>query len=187
MSRIYVLRLGHRISRDKRITTHVCLVARAFGANGCLIAGDFDPQVCRTVNDVCRRWGGIFECGYVENWRAFLRRWRENNGVIVHLTMYGINLPEIIDRIRSIYSEGRDILVVVGAEKVPWDLYQLSDFNIAIGNQPHSEVAALAVFLDWLFKGAELNRIFPDAEIRIIPQQKGKKVVRIFKRKTSLT
>jgi len=29
---ITILRIGHRISRDKRITTHVALVARAFGA-----------------------------------------------------------------------------------------------------------------------------------------------------------
>ena len=34
---INVLRLGHRIGRDKRITTHVALVARAFGADKILI------------------------------------------------------------------------------------------------------------------------------------------------------
>ena len=34
---ITVLRIGHRISRDKRITTHVALVARAFGADNILI------------------------------------------------------------------------------------------------------------------------------------------------------
>ena len=30
---INVLRLDHRIGRDTRITTHVCLTARAFGAS----------------------------------------------------------------------------------------------------------------------------------------------------------
>ena len=34
---IIVLRIGHRIGRDKRITTHVALVARAFGANEIII------------------------------------------------------------------------------------------------------------------------------------------------------
>ena len=34
---IIVLRIGHRIGRDKRITTHVALVARAFGANKIII------------------------------------------------------------------------------------------------------------------------------------------------------
>ena len=28
---LHVLRLGHRIHRDERLTTHICLVARAFG------------------------------------------------------------------------------------------------------------------------------------------------------------
>ncbi|MCD6448820.1 MAG: tRNA (cytidine(56)-2'-O)-methyltransferase, partial [Thermoplasmata archaeon] len=31
---VVVYRYGHRISRDKRITTHVALVARAFNADG---------------------------------------------------------------------------------------------------------------------------------------------------------
>ncbi|MGI0148094.1 MAG: tRNA (cytidine(56)-2'-O)-methyltransferase, partial [Thermoplasmata archaeon] len=35
--RVTVLRLGHRPSRDKRVTTHVALVARAFGAAGILV------------------------------------------------------------------------------------------------------------------------------------------------------
>ena len=34
---ITILRIGHRISRDKRITTHVALVARAFGADNILV------------------------------------------------------------------------------------------------------------------------------------------------------
>ena len=180
MGKIYVLRLGHRIARDKRITTHVCLVARAFGADGCLIAGDFDPHVCRTMDDVCKRWGGSFECRYIDNWRRFIRNWKSRKGsVIIHLTMYGINLPDIIEKIRSLYLEGKDILIIVGAEKVPWEIYEQSDFNVAIGNQPHSEVAALAVFLDWLFQGSELNREFPNAELKIVPQERGKRVVKI--------
>ncbi|WP_192806472.1 RNA methyltransferase [Saccharolobus islandicus] len=39
MKDIYVLRLGHRPARDKRVTTHVILVARAFGAKGVYIEG----------------------------------------------------------------------------------------------------------------------------------------------------
>ncbi|MCC6052717.1 MAG: tRNA (cytidine(56)-2'-O)-methyltransferase, partial [Desulfurococcaceae archaeon] len=39
MRKIYVLRYGHRPERDKRVTTHVALVARAFGASG-FILGD---------------------------------------------------------------------------------------------------------------------------------------------------
>ena len=35
--KIYVLRLDHRRRRDARITTHVCLTARAFGASKIII------------------------------------------------------------------------------------------------------------------------------------------------------
>jgi tRNA (cytidine56-2'-O)-methyltransferase len=34
MRRITVLRLSHRVGRDERVTTHVGLTARAFGASG---------------------------------------------------------------------------------------------------------------------------------------------------------
>ena len=69
------------------------------------------------------------------------------------------------------------VLVVVGAEKVPADVYRLSDLNIAIGNQPHSEVAALAVFLDRVLDGLVFRLEFEDAEIKVIPCERGKKVV----------
>ncbi|MEM2376537.1 MAG: tRNA (cytidine(56)-2'-O)-methyltransferase, partial [Sulfolobales archaeon] len=36
--KVFVLRLGHRPLRDKRVTTHVALTARAFGANGFVLA-----------------------------------------------------------------------------------------------------------------------------------------------------
>src|SRR5207244_13617119 len=38
MARIVVLRMGHRIPRDWRLTTHVCLTARALGAEGVIIS-----------------------------------------------------------------------------------------------------------------------------------------------------
>ena len=37
---ISVLRLGHRRERDKRITSHLGLTARAFGANEVILAGE---------------------------------------------------------------------------------------------------------------------------------------------------
>lgn len=40
---IYILRLGHRPKRDRRVTTHVILVARAFGAKGVYISDIIDP------------------------------------------------------------------------------------------------------------------------------------------------
>jgi len=161
---VYVLRLGHRPERDKRISTHVALTARALGARG-IYFSSFDENVFQSVRDVVERWGGDF---FIEgvSWRDFLRRF---DGVKVHLTMYGIPLPEKIEEIRR----AEKILVVVGAEKVPSEVYRLCDYNISIGLQPHSEVAALAIFLDRVL-GKTFEIKFKGAEVEVIPSERGK-------------
>lgn len=58
--KINVLRLDHRQKRDARITTHVCLTARAFGANEVVLSGDEDTKLMENVRDVVKRWGGSF-------------------------------------------------------------------------------------------------------------------------------
>ncbi len=174
--KVHVLRIGHRLVRDDRPTTHVCLVARAFGADKIYVF-DGDPGVKTTVADVNRRWGGEFEVDIVDDWRRILKGWKKGGGIVVHLTMYGLNLRDVIDEVRE--SNG-DILLVVGAEKVPRDLYEDSDFNVAVGNQPHSEVSALAVFLDRFFLGEELKRVYNHTEYRIVPSRKSKQVEKII-------
>lgn len=176
MGYLAVLRIGHRMGRDNRITTHVGLVARAFGANEIVLAGKVEDSIVESLNKVVETWGGPFKVSRVDDGIKFMRRWKRENGIIVHLTMYGLPVDSVIDEIRS---DERKKLVVVGAEKVPWSVYELADWNIAIGNQPHSEVSALAIFLDRYFQGRELNKLFSDAKIRIVPQARGKKVVRI--------
>ncbi|HID25255.1 MAG TPA: tRNA (cytidine(56)-2'-O)-methyltransferase [Thermoplasmata archaeon] len=165
---IAVLRLGHRIGRDKRVTTHVALVARAFGADK-IFVDRRDSKLEETIRDVCERFGGGFTIETDVNWRQVMRDWR---GVSVHLTMYGEPFDEVIDDIRR----HSNVLVVVGAEKVPMELFGLADFNVAIGNQPHSEVAALALFLDKYTKGGWQRKQF-DGKIRIVPTKQGKQVV----------
>jgi tRNA (cytidine56-2'-O)-methyltransferase len=49
---------------------------------------------------------------------------------------------------------------------------------VAIGDQPHSECASLAVFLDRLFEGKELAKSFEKARVKIISQKRGKKIAR---------
>lgn len=176
--RVVVLRIGHRKGRDKRISTHVGLVARAFGADGIIYAGDVEDQIIEKLNDVTKRWGGPFFAEKTKSWRRIIKEWKEKGGIVVHLTMYGINI-ENSNIINEIKSRNRDILVIVGAEKVPREVYEMADYNIAIGNQPHSEVSALAIFLDRLFEGKELVKEFKNAKLKIIPCAKGKKVIRI--------
>lgn len=172
--RVVVLRLGHRPVRDERVSTHLALVARAFGASEVIFPGERDDAVCRKVEDVVARFGGSFKVSFGGDWRDIMRDWASKGGLIVHLTMYGLPLPEVIEEIRS---RGRDVMVVVGGAKVPREVYHMAHYNVSITNQPHSEVAALAVFLDYWMKGREFYLEFPNAKIKIIPCPAGKKVV----------
>jgi len=175
---VMVLRWGHRF-RDQRVTTHVALVARAFGASRFLLADVKDDEVKTTVLKIIANWGGKFDFLMETPWKKAVKEWRGTGGLIVHLTAYGENIETsgVMDRIRA---TGKHILVLVGSQKVPRDFFSsdVSDFNVAVGNQPHSEVSGLAVFLDRLYAGEELRAEFNGARLRIIPQKHGKKVAK---------
>jgi len=170
--RVYVLRLGHRRERDKRVTMHVFLTARALSASGAIYSGDKDENLERRIQSFVDSWGGPFEVKYEENWKKVIEEWKKK-GAVCHLTMYGININDCLHRV----PRDKDLLVIVGSQKVSGEIFQLADFNIAIGNQPHSEVAALALFLDKLFKGKGIKEDFKDAKMKVVPQEKGKKVI----------
>ncbi len=174
MARIIVLRLGHRIPRDWRLTTHVCLTARALGADGVIITDVSDKGVEEKVRDVTNRFGGKFTIETGTPWRQAVRQWKENGGIVIHLTAYGLPLPEVVDEIRG---AGRDVLVVVGSEKVPGELFGMADWNVSVTNQPMSEVAALAVFLDWYQSHKGFEKDFENSRIQIVPSKAGKHVV----------
>lgn len=169
MGEVAVLRIGHRPQRDARVTTHVGLTARAFGASGMFLTVR-DRGIAESVRDVASRFGGDFFVEEGMSFRRCITDWKAAGGTVVHLTMYGINLPDAVEEIRT----RNKVLVVVGAEKVPGEVYGLADFNIAVGNQPHSEIAALAVFLDRYFCGEELGRVYPDAPVTVLPTAHGK-------------
>jgi tRNA (cytidine56-2'-O)-methyltransferase len=165
---INILRIGHRIERDKRITTHVALVARAFGADKIFI-DTLDKKIEETIKSTIKRFGGNFEIKTGVNKKNFVKNW---DGTIVHLTMYGERLDKIVDKI----DKRKDLLIIVGAEKVPTWIYEISDYNVSVGNQPHSEVAALTVFLDRYTEGKWIDKKF-NGKLEILPSNKGKKVV----------
>ena len=165
---IAVLRIGHRPDRDKRITTHVALVARAFGAEK-MFVDTKDRKLEETIRSVCGRFGGDFTIETGISAKTILTQW---DGFVVHLTMYGEKLDKSLKKIKK----KNNVLVVVGAEKVPAFLYEESDVNIAVGNQPHSEVAALAMFLDRLTEGKWQKKKF-EGKLMIVPCSRGKNVV----------
>jgi len=176
--RVDILRLGHRKGRDPRITTHLALVGRAFGADRFLLSGDQDQEMFDNLASVDERFGKGLECHHIKSPMSWLRKFVEQDagdgkpGIAIHLTMYGESFRDAIPKI----PKNRPIVVVVGGAKVPSDVFKLCQYNVAVGNQPHSEVAALGLFLDSWFSGESLNREFENARLIIEPSANGKKV-----------
>jgi tRNA (cytidine56-2'-O)-methyltransferase len=160
---IKILRLGHRAGRDDRISTHVGLTARQWGAEEIVYSGERDSNMMESVQDIADRWGGDFKVSYREDFGNVIK---EFDGVEVHLTMYGEPVEEKMSEVQTDFDE--DILVIVGAEKVPRKVYTNVDYNIGVGHQPHSEIAALAVFMD---RFTDLKHEFAQADIKVTPSE----------------
>ena len=173
-----VLRLGYRKGRDPRITTHLALVSRALGSDRFILAGDEDPEMFENVKGVNQRFGGEMTCEHVDKPMKWLRNFVNNDagdgepGVAIHLTMYGQPYRQVIPQIRK----DRPIVVIVGGAKVPSEVFELSQYNLAVGNQPHSEVAALALFLEGWNGPSASERLLENGELIINPSAKGKDV-----------
>ncbi|MBD3210886.1 tRNA (cytidine(56)-2'-O)-methyltransferase [Candidatus Micrarchaeota archaeon] len=172
---IIVLRLCHRLPRDERISTHVALVARAFGADSLIYTGQHDSGLEESVKRICERWGGKtssgnFSVSYEKSPRSAIRKMKKQGFAAVHLTMYGIPLQEKLKKMKA----NEKLLLIVGSGQVPKEIYGLADFNISVTNQPHSEVAALAIILDRLMQGKELSGFDFKGKLRIRPSEKGK-------------
>jgi tRNA (cytidine56-2'-O)-methyltransferase len=148
-------------------------VARAFGAESITLE-DAEYDTVRKVEEVNLNWGGDFRVEIERAWRKVIERARGEGRRVVHLTMYGMPLQDVVSELRGI----DDMLVVVGGPKVPGEVYGLADYNVAVTSQPHSEVAALAVLLHEVQGGEELKRDFGKSRMKIIPSPKGKQVVR---------
>ncbi len=174
---IKVIRLGHRIIRDARLTTHICLVSRAFGAHSISIFGEYDKGLLDSIDRINKTWGGNFSIDFPEQ-PAFdyIQNLKQKHFTIFHLTMYGKRIEEqLISNFKD-----KDIAIIIGSQKVPTEIYHLADYNISVTGQPHSEVAALSIFLDRLFKGEQLNkefekkRFFNSSKIFIKPAEHSK-------------
>ncbi len=168
MPDIWIMRIGHRPQRDKRVTTHVALSSRVLGAKRIYVDTE-DPVLEKNIRSVVERFGGDYSICTGVDWKETIR---DFDGVVVHLTMYGQRVDEAIPRI----PRDKDIMIVVGAKKVPAEVYQRADFNVSIGNQPHSEIAALAIFLD-RFTGGEALYTDRGGELEVVPNEGGKTVV----------
>jgi len=167
-----VIRIGQRVVRDDRVTTHVALVARAFGASR-IFMSEVNPEIKETIDKINKTWGGNFSIEFIDSWKPLIKRKKKDGFKIVHLTMYGENINEI----QSDLKKETNLVIVVGAEKVPREIYEYADYNVAIGSQPHSEISGLALLLDRIQDGNQFNNIFSGAKRRIIPAKNGKNVI----------
>lgn len=163
---IKILRLGHRLGRDDRISTHVGLTARQWGADEIIFSGEKDENMIESQRDIVERWGGDIDIRYTEEWKKEIK---DFEGLKIHLTMYGEKIDEKIEDMKRRYEE-EDLIVVVGAEKVPRWVYKNVDYNVSVGNQPHSEIAALAVFLDRI-QDDPIKEDFENADIGVEPSE----------------
>ena len=174
---IFVLRWGHRPQRDVRLTTHVALTARALCASGFILSDTLDSHIQETITKITKAWGGNFHFEMGTPWKRTLREWKAKGGIVVHLTAYGENIQssDVMSRIKAL---NKDVMLLVGSQKVPGEFYssEVSDFNVAVGNQPHSECSSLAIFLDRYFGGKELAQPFAKAKIEIVPKERGKEI-----------
>ena len=167
-----IVRIGQRVVRDDRVTTHVALVARAFGASK-IFMSEVNPEIKDTLDKINKNWGGNFEVEFIESWKPILKKKKENGFKILHLTMYGEDINEIQAKLKK----EKNLIIVVGAEKVPREIYEYADYNVAIGSQPHSEISGLAILLDRIQDGNQFDNIFSGAKKKIIPSKQGKNVV----------
>ena len=170
--------MGYRLGRDPRITTHLALVARALGANRFLFSGDEDERLAENIGSVNQRFGGNMLVEHVKSPMAWLRKFvgegMDGNppGIAVHLTMYGASYRSVTPTI----CRDRPLVIIVGGAKVPAEVFQVAQYNLAVGNQPHSEVAALALFLDGWSGTGSTERVLDGGELIINPSNTGKDV-----------
>lgn len=165
---ISILRLGHRVFRDKRTTTHCALVSRSLGATNFYYTGEKDSSFEQSIEKTVKSWGGPFKVNHVKNHKKFIK---DFSGDVVHLTVYGIPFEKRLTNIKK----SKPLLIVIGGEKVPAEVYQLADYNLSVGSQPHSEVAALGILL---YQLSGFKSRFVKSKLKIIPQERGKKLVR---------
>ena len=143
---IIVFRYGHRFIRDKRLTTHCALIAHAFNANQFILHGNKDQKLINSIEKMIYNWGEDFKVSFEKDYKDYIISKKNEGYKIVHLTMYGLPFQDSLNDIKN-----NNAVVIIGSKKVASDIFELADYNLSIGNLPHSEAAALAVFLYELF------------------------------------
>ena len=88
---IEVLRLSHRIRRDIRLSTHVALTSRAFGASKVYYSGQKDSSLEDSIKKL------NFPIEYTKSPKKLIK---ESRSTIIHLTMKGDDYKKIIPKLK---------------------------------------------------------------------------------------
>lgn len=153
---------------------HIFLASRAFGAEKVVYSGQRDTKMEARIEELVMKWGGVFTVEYTPDEVKLLKTWKREGKEIIHLTMYGLPVQEVIEKIRL---SPQNKVIIIGGARVRRNIFNDADWNVAVTSQPHSEISALSVFLHELFQGTELEKTFENARLYIIPQIHGKKVI----------
>lgn len=144
----------------------ICLTARAFGASSVVLTSsshEINSKLKRFCNSVANKWGGNFSVQFISNWKSYISS--KTNYKTVYLTRYGISIQKQQYSIRSY----KNVLLIISTDKERPELNKISDFNISITAQPHSSIAAMAIFLNMYYAGRELSLNFSKAQYKVVP------------------
>ena len=97
---IEVVRIGQRLVRDDRVTTHVALVSRAFGAERIYMT-EVNPEIKDTLEKINKTWGGDFKVEFIDKWKTVVKKKKEEEFKIVHLSMYGESINDIQENLHE--------------------------------------------------------------------------------------
>ncbi len=68
-----VVRIGQRLVRDDRVTTHVALVSRAFGVEKIFMT-EVNPEIRDTLEKINKTWGGNFVVEFIDKWKSIVKK-----------------------------------------------------------------------------------------------------------------
>ena len=160
---IEILRLNHRILRDKRVSSHVALTSRAFGASKIWYSGQHDSNLEESIHKIVSKFGGPFDIEYLKDPIKLIKDKKKECYLIVHLTVYGKDF-------KTFKVKNENVLIIVGGEKVEPEFYELASYNLSVSNQPISEISALGILVYEFFGYKD----FKDAKVKVIGQERGK-------------
>jgi len=82
---IEVVRIGQRLVRDDRVTTHVALVSRAFGAKRIFMT-EVNSEIKESLEKINKTWGGNFVVEFIDKWKSIVKEKKLENSFL-HLCL----------------------------------------------------------------------------------------------------